>query len=222
MPRILANLLFTGFFGATSLLRAADPARLEPRRNETTPHVLTVRVYNYADVSPTTLKVAAREARGVFSRAGIETRWAICASPNWPSDDVCSRVATSLDLRVRIVPDDSGRLRHDQFGAALVPAEGRLGIHASIFWDRVSQYAVRWQAPEGLLLGHLIAHELGHLLLGADSHQPGGQASGIMAGVWGREQTARATRAGLRFEPHEARKMKEQLRSRAVAATRRR
>jgi hypothetical protein len=54
-----------------------------------------------------------------------------------------------------------------------------------------------------LVLGCVIAHELGHLLLGAHGHS----RTGIMQAQWGIEQTQRALMSQLSFLPEEARLM---------------
>jgi len=55
-----------------------------------------------------------------------------------------------------------------------------------------------------LVLACVIAHELGHLLLGAHGHS----IAGIMQADWGIEQTQRALMSQLSFLPEEARLMK--------------
>jgi hypothetical protein len=54
-----------------------------------------------------------------------------------------------------------------------------------------------------LVLGCVIAHELGHLLLGAHAHSMGG----IMQAQWGIEQTQHALMSQLSFLPEEVRLM---------------
>ena len=54
-----------------------------------------------------------------------------------------------------------------------------------------------------LVLGCVIAHELGHLLLGAHGHS----IRGIMQAHWGMEQTQLALMSQLSFLPEEARLM---------------
>ena len=46
--------------------------------------------------------------------------------------------------------------------------------------DRIDELAWRAGGRTARILGHTMAHELGHLLLGANAHSP----SGIMRGVW--------------------------------------
>ena len=53
---------------------------------------------------------------------------------------------------------------------------------------------------KGHILGHVIAHEFGHLLLNLDSHSP----TGIMRGMWDTNDFAAATYGDLLFTPQQA------------------
>jgi hypothetical protein len=63
-------------------------------------------------------------------------------------------------------------------GFALPPDFGGFGAYAGVFHYRVKQLGTT--ASEAAVLGHVIAHELGHLLLGTGHHSDGG----IMKAVW--------------------------------------
>jgi hypothetical protein len=58
----------------------------------------------------------------------------------------------------------------------------RRGCLATIFYPRVEDVASEVHDPMTRILGHVIAHELGHLLLG-----PAHSSSGIMQGTWSHE-----------------------------------
>src|SRR5262249_60671850 len=55
-------------------------------------------------------------------------------------------------------------------GEALPCGLGREGCIASVFLDRVQEFANRSGISPHEVLGYAMAHELGHLLLGANSH----------------------------------------------------
>jgi hypothetical protein len=58
-----------------------------------------------------------------------------------------------------------------------------------------------------IILGHVAAHEIGHLLLGTNSHSPGG----IMRAHWRMEELARAKKGLLLFTKSQSHRMTEKL-----------
>ena len=82
------------------------------------------------------------------------------------------------------------------FGFAVVP------VLASVYYDYVAHLArsddAEFEIP--IILGCDIAHEIGHLLLGSESHS----ASGIMQGHWERGQIRQAVTGTLLFTPEQA------------------
>jgi len=61
--------------------------------------------------------------------------------------------------------------------------------------------------PAGILLGHAMAHELGHLLLQSMEHS----RTGIMRSRWGKEELLRAESGRLLFTAEQATAMTERL-----------
>jgi hypothetical protein len=107
------------------------------------------------------------------------------------------------------------------FGYALPGEEQGFGVVANVFFDRVEDLAAEVRArPVGrifssaVILGHLIAHELGHLLLGVNSHS----LSGIMSFPWGRDQLQRTTRGQLLFTGQEGTQIQAAVQARLRAA----
>ncbi len=133
--------------------------------------VVNVRIFNYADVPSAEFAKAWKETRRIFRRAGVDTTWTDCAIPgeNAASNPRCIAKTKASDIVIRIIPAVENFKNHNEFGVALIPSGRGFGKYASIFYDRVEGYVERWRTSEGLLLGHLIAHEMGHLLLGAGS-----------------------------------------------------
>ena len=74
------------------------------------------------------------------------------------------------------------------------------GTLAYAFYGRIKDVTRTIGADTGLILGHVIAHEIGHLLLPYDSHA----TSGLMQGGWDQEQARRAEMGWLTFTPDEA------------------
>ena len=171
---------------------------------------LTVRVYNYARVRPSTLLQGEREAAAIFRQAGVETDWINCRIPGVPGESSCRTPFGAADLQLRIVPAWMAErlgLRGAILGFALGSQQGYGGFVASVFYNRVETLAAEGGFPESHLLALVSAHELGHLLLPSAGHA----AKGIMRGQWSYDDL-RLDRSGyLLFGPAEHRPMKENV-----------
>ena len=76
-----------------------------------------------------------------------------------------------------------------------------------VLWDRSNTMAESSGVPAGILLGHAMAHELGHLLLQSMEHS----RTGIMRSRWGKEELLRAESGRLLFTADQATAMTERL-----------
>jgi len=74
-------------------------------------------------------------------------------------------------------------------------AEDGKGCYADLFYEPIQQLQGETHASPSVILGHAMAHELGHLLLGTNSHSP----SGLMRAHWTREDLTNASKGNLRF-----------------------
>jgi len=86
----------------------------------------------------------------------------------------------------------------------MIPKGGGLAFHTSIFYHRVEAIAKKAGLSRAVILGHILAHEIGHLLLGRDSHSP----SGIMHVPWLTEELRLATQGSLLFTLRQAKRMR--------------
>ncbi len=176
---------------------------------------ISIRVYNYAGLSDSVLERAQRETAHILRETGVETRWVACALKAEDLDKYpeCNRRRAKADLVLAIVPREMAKKmdkRHDVFGVAASADSGQ-GYRASIFHHRIKELSDRWQASEALLLGHFIGHEVGHLLLGTNSHS----RSGIMHVPWTKVERERAQRAALLFTDQEAERIRADVERRA-------
>jgi len=99
-----------------------------------------------------------------------------------------------------IIPLDrmSTRISANPVVLGTTPAAGSGGRLAYVFADRVNQLARLKQANEGQLLGIVIAHEIGHMLLG-----PPHATTGLMRPMCDRRQLRAIALGQLRFTPDE-------------------
>jgi hypothetical protein len=163
---------------------------------------ITVRVYDYAQVSRGTLTAAERAATGIFNAAGIELTWVNCVGSSQAShnDLDCHHPLGNMEVVLRVLPRStpvgaqfSGSVLGFSYGEAV----------ASVFYDRIEDaankmYGVWWVIPA--ILGHVMAHELGHLFLGPGSHSD----LGMMHGRWDQKDLRQAVYGRLLFTPQQA------------------
>jgi hypothetical protein len=130
---------------------------------------------------------------------GVHVEQNPCLEPLEPTDIV---------LRVLSEPTKN-RFQDTVFGIAVVP------ILASVYYDYALRTAERdnaaFEAP--IILGCVIAHEIGHLLLGTNSHS----GSGVMQQRWERRQIRQAMTGTLLFTPKQAKLIQAEMQKRMLA-----
>jgi len=176
--------------------------------------VITIHVHNYAGVAPKTLAEAEEVATGIFQKAGVETRWADIVLTAEKSDanltDYPAFTLSDVQLSIfpRVMSDESG-VKASVMG--LAPGNGPDRNVVYIFDSNVEARYRRllmahfngimdWRVSKGQILGHAIAHELGHLLLNQQVHS----AHGIMRGEWSLEDFRDVAYGKFLFTPPQA------------------
>jgi len=159
---------------------------------------ITVQVYNWASVEPDTLTAAQAQTNRIFRNAGVAISWLNCplSIPEAQAPPVCMEPCPPSRLAVRINSEMPSKLAKTSLGVAL--SDG--GIYATIYYPRVDEYAKEGIATHSQILGHAIAHEMGHLLLGPKPHA----RFGIMRGKWTAEDLQSMTMGTLLFIPHQS------------------
>ena len=169
----------------------------------------TVLVYNHARVSRPVLAAAEREAGRIFDAAGVGIIWVECpmGSTTDRAGGPCLRKLKSTDIMLRVLPPPGQhRVKADVFGFAI---SSNL---ASVYYDDAVRLAVEEEHVEvdaRIILGCVIAHELGHLFLGTNSHS----SAGIMRSPWDQKQVRQALMGTLLFTAEQAKIMKAQARA---------
>jgi hypothetical protein len=177
---------------------------------------ITISVHNDAGVPAGTLRHAEEEAQEVFHQAGIEVRWLHCSpAPIAPEEEkessACREAVYPEHLQLRIARRPIG-LRRATMGISYLSDDGK-GCYADLFYERMEELHEKSKVSLGSLLGHVAAHETGHLLLGTNSHAP----RGIMRAIWQGEELASASKGVLFFSGSESRQIKERLAMKAGA-----
>ena len=178
--------------------------------NETAP-LLTISVFDRANVPTELLTSAEEEARRIFLQAGVETKWLNCSKPLAAGQSEampCGSVgAGHLVVEILPVANSQRLLFHlDVLGTATLTDKGQ-GFYCYLFYDRIKRLAGEHRLLKRILLGDVLAHETGHLILGSNSHS----LVGIMSGTWSRDGLRRVSQRGMFFDPSESRIMRQRL-----------
>jgi hypothetical protein len=200
-------------FGLSILTHLTTPAAYSGNRKAAAQ--LTVLVFNYAEVPPETLDLAQNTAARIFGRAGIETVWLDCSLSQEGNHTLpnCWQPAASLSLTLRLVPTSPASIAQfgdKTLGIAAQPEKGT-PASASVFYDRVEKLARGGAASATVILGHAMAHELGHLLLGTNTHSP----LGLMRAQWSWRDLEMANAGEFNFSQTQAALLRNQARRRA-------
>ena len=168
---------------------------------------LRVSVFNSSPISSSTIERAEGEAGRVLRDVGIEAIWLNC--PQEISQEAslgrCSEASFPSHLHLRIVRVSHG-LKVSTVGISFSDEDGR-GCYADLFYEPIQHLEEETHVSQSVILGHAMAHELGHLLLGTNSHSP----SGLMRAHWTREDLTNASVGSLRFSKEQGLKIRSRL-----------
>lgn len=171
------------------------------------PPTLRVSVFNDAQIPAQKLLRAEKVAAQVFAASGISVTWLNCGRPTETAHQraACSEASFPSHLHIRIQAR-SLNLNPSTLGLSYCGEDG-LSQQADIFYSGISLLEQTKHADSGVLLGSVIAHELGHLLLGAASHAP----SGLMRPVWNADDLSGSGSAQYVFTPEQSRELRARL-----------
>jgi hypothetical protein len=153
--------------------------------------VLHVSVYNDASISSASLDQAELYASRIFLQAGVQVVWLRCPQAEFSVG--CSEAVYPTHLHVRIL-NASRSLNSSAVGLSFLSADGE-GCYADLFYAPVADLHNTTGIPSHVILGHALAHELGHLLLGTNSHS----SKGLMRARWDIRNLEDAERGKLVF-----------------------
>jgi hypothetical protein len=173
---------------------------------------LPIRVFNRANVAKADLARALKVASAIFEEAGIAVSWAegsagdhestaLDFSANGASNAACSSRRTG-ELHLALDLGPKTRVMTTTLGFALPCA--KYGADASILVDRCEAVMQNTLASFAKILGHAIAHEIGHVLLGSNEHS----SVGLMRARWDKADWQRVAAAHIPIAPADAVRMK--------------
>ena len=180
---------------------------------------VTVFVYNYAGVSPKNLGDTKRIAGRILGEAGVNARWRNAPVVQYASSDRRRKEDFGpATLVVRLLSGEMTRrlgFQPNHYGFAQSTQDGGFPFVAGVFSYRAQQLARGVPSLLPVILGHLVAHEIGHLLLGPDGHS----GRGIMRAPWEEADLQRALQVGLHFTSDEAVRIRANVKARIEAST---
>jgi hypothetical protein len=178
------------------------------------PLVMKISIHDYTHLSETFVRRTEQHVTDLYASIGVGTEWADTTCPVDPGAE--ARPYGADELLVNILPAEMSerlQLPNDALGVAYVTVrEG--GRVAYIVFDRVNRLAQRWAKEPPQMLGLVIAHEIGHLLLPYGSHSP----SGLMRPHWQLEDFEKSDGLPDRFTRAQAEGIRTTLGRRAKSA----
>lgn len=163
---------------------------------------ITLRVHNYSQIDARILLASEQIVSDLLRKAGVDAVWLSCSSGEGShSDAECAKSLGATDLNLNLPVPSATKMyqRADSvYGFTL-------GNNAWVFFDRVRASASDYHLDTAHLFGNVIAHELGHLLLGDNAHSNWG----LMCARWSPGQLRAADRGGLSFSNMERARIRE-------------
>jgi hypothetical protein len=184
---------------ATVILTILSPLRILAAAQTRGQTLIKVSVISLAELSPQTVKQAEQEAGRVFRSAGIEIVWLNCRIGGQDGDQgSCGESSFPSNLHLSILPN-SKNLPRSVVGLAFLGKQGQ-GCYADLFDEALRRLQNETDVSTAVILGHAMAHEMGHLLLGTNSHSP----KGLMRAHWDRADLSAAMKGNLSFSDEQS------------------
>lgn len=182
----------------------ALPALAEGRETERHEQI-AVSVFNRAGADQATVVGAEKMAAKIYEQIGVPIVWKNCRTQAEPELERCEPTTDRGQLVLNI-EHQARTLVADAFGVAFLGNDG-WGTFCDVFYDRVRNLHRGTRASEETILGMVVAHEIGHLLLGSNSHSD----MGIMRPQW-QPQDFLAPKFGVtRFSRQQVQKICDRL-----------
>jgi hypothetical protein len=168
---------------------------------------LKILVCDHVGMKPSALEKASRELSRILRATGIAVSVHHVTEASTADSITCGTRLEGRYIPVILIPERLSTASKDAMGLALRGLYPR----ALIFMDRLRDFGNQhWSRAKGdfpILVAHVMAHELGHLLMPAKAHT----AFGLMSTAWGAQQAALMASGNLLFHTDEARVIRQGL-----------
>ena len=152
---------------------------------------LPVKLFNHAAVENGALRLAKGEAAWLLKSVCVVVDWVPCAVVSVSHPEPCAAPNRAIEIHILPSPLTTGSTE-TAMGFAVLPRG-----NAAVFLSRVGQLEASNLGIIDLsgLLGHVMAHEIGHLLLNSSAHS----SEGLMRAEFRRVDLKKAAQRQLRF-----------------------
>jgi hypothetical protein len=149
------------------------------------PEPVTIRVFDVAGVRGDVLARAREIASEIYERAGIHMVWTsgdkqtlktLERAAAYPAGPGCPALRT-VDVKLALVPP-----QRNPGALAFARPFFRDGIRVTVAMDRVYAHSRLTGARAEVILGFVLAHEIGHVLKGTDGHADRGLMRPLLHG----------------------------------------
>jgi hypothetical protein len=164
---------------------------------------MNVSVCNLGGLPESVVGRAEAEAEAVFRSFEVRVEWKGCE--DGPTHGQAGSRWFTLRLRNDKPPAKAGDSSLEAMGRAFIGA-GHNGYLADAYFQAIQYLAGRHQADADALLGYVITHELGHLLLG-----PGHVPDGVMRAGWNADELKALRQRWLQFNQSQRARIQHEL-----------
>ena len=170
---------------------------LAASRAAVVPDGLVIRVYDNAGLPASERTRAIARAREILTRAEVDAEWLDCPARGMKAAWACAAPLGWRELVVRLgrAPARDGNAK--ALGSSVIDAKTGDGTFATVYVDRVQLVAQQGRTDVATMIGRLMAHEVGHLLLGTNNHS----GSGLMREIWTLGELTRNSAEDWTFSP---------------------
>ena len=194
-----------GRFVSTVAILLSVFVRTQAEAATESPLRLVLYVYDYAGVAPDVRATAAEIARQIYAAIGVDIVW-VDRCP------VACHIAFSREahddttgdlLMLTILPDG---MTSREFPAGVMGGAPERGNVATAYFGRIRAFAFERNLLPATLLGHVVAHEVGHLLL-----REGHARQGLMRARWVDNELLQAQVGRLGFTATQGSRIRSRL-----------
>lgn len=194
MRKAVRTVTMATVFGALGIAAITQPVFAEQLPT------LRVLISSAGCVPADILAQAQGETVRIYAAAEVDLVWVA------PGPVSLEPSAFALATIVRCATQVERRRQPDRMGVAPTTRQ-TAGILAYAFYDNIERFAHREAVNAAQILGHVMAHELGHLLLGYGAHSP----DGIMRAEWDRRDLTLARAGRLTFTTQQAKAVRTKI-----------